>query len=324
MRTPLAWYNLTSSRGKFAMASCGVAFAVLLMFMQIGFRNALLDSNVELLKLFDADLVIVSKARFNLANERRFSRKILDRVNAHRAVQDVCFVAIERAVAKVRVEGHAGRSIRVLCAQPKPLFLRSNHLAQSLEQADRQQYALVDQRSKSLYGFALTDQAKLSQQNIELNDHSLRVCDVFELGTDFGHDGTLLMSERLFPKYFPWRGQDLSQSPLDIVDLGLVKMQPGANLSELRYFIGQLADNQIDVYTLSEIINRDLQFWSRNTPIGVIFGIGTVMGLIVGAIICYQIQFNDISDHLPELATLKAMGYGTGYFWRLILCQSLS
>ena len=46
------------------------------------------------------------------------------------------------------------------------------------------------------------------------------------------------------------------------------------------------------------------------------------MGLVVGAIICYQIQFTDISEHMPEFATLKAMGYGTSYFWSIILCQS--
>ena len=47
------------------------------------------------------------------------------------------------------------------------------------------------------------------------------------------------------------------------------------------------------------------------------------MGLVVGAIICYQIQFTDISEHMPEFATLKAMGYGPSYFWSVILCQSL-
>ncbi len=321
MHTPLAWHNLTSSRGKFAMASCGVAFAVILMFMQIGFRNALLDSNVEMLKLFNADLVLVSRARFNLANETRFPREILDRVAALPGVADTCAVAIERAVAKVRVEGHTSRSIRVMCVRPSPKFFQDQSLVRLLNEAHREGYALVDRRSKSLYGFALDDEAELARQHIELNDQSLKVRDTFSLGTDFAHDGTLMMTERIFPKYFPWRAP--GASPLDVVDIGLINTHGTRDIANLRDEILKLAPGQIDLYAMHEIIDRDLKFWSRNTPIGVIFGIGTIMGLIVGAIICYQIQFTDISDHMPELATLKAMGYSAGYFWSLVLCQSI-
>ncbi len=57
-------------------------------------------------------------------------------------------------------------------------------------------------------------------------------------------------------------------------------------------------------------------------PIGIIFSIGTLMGLVVGTIICYQIIFTDISDHMAEFATLKAMGYSPFYFWKLIVSQS--
>ena len=33
------------------------------------------------------------------------------------------------------------------------------------------------------------------------------------------------------------------------------------------------------------------------------------MGFIVGCVIVYQILYSDVSDHLPEYATLMAMGY---------------
>ncbi|MFN6139090.1 MAG: FtsX-like permease family protein, partial [Planctomycetota bacterium] len=66
----------------------------------------------------------------------------------------------------------------------------------------------------------------------------------------------------------------------------------------------------------------EIGFWARNTPIGIIFSIGTIMGMFIGVIICYQILFTDIQDHLPEYATLKAMGYGPGYFLRFVLAQA--
>src|SRR6476661_1936492 len=109
LRTPLAWKNLTSSRGKFLLSSTGVGFAVLLMFMQIGFRNALFDSNVELVNLFEADLVMVSPARYNLSSERRFARHWLERAAATAGVSATSALRTERTTASVKVDGHNAR-----------------------------------------------------------------------------------------------------------------------------------------------------------------------------------------------------------------------
>ena len=63
--------------------------------------------------------------------------------------------------------------------------------------------------------------------------------------------------------------------------------------------------------------------WERNycetaTPIGFIFAFGSLMGLIVGMVIVYQILFADVASHLAEYATLKAMGFSAGYL-RLVV-----
>jgi putative ABC transport system permease protein len=78
----------------------------------------------------------------------------------------------------------------------------------------------------------------------------------------------------------------------------------------------------IEVLTHRELVDREIGFWARSTPIGIIFSIGTIMGMLIGVIICYQILFTDIQDHLPEYATLKAMGYGPGYFLRFVMAQA--
>jgi putative ABC transport system permease protein len=46
------------------------------------------------------------------------------------------------------------------------------------------------------------------------------------------------------------------------------------------------------------------------------------MGLVVGMIIVYQILFADISDHLKEYATLKAMGYTNRYLSGVVLMEA--
>lgn len=321
MSTPLAWKNLTSSWGKCLLAAAGVGFAVVLMFMQIGFRNALLDSNVQLLKMFDADLVIVSRARYNIATEQRFPRQVLERASAIEGVSSTCSACIERGTATVKVEGRRARPIRVVAVDPIPGFFADNQLYQQLYDADRQNAAIVDRRSKSAYGFEFSDPELLAQQHVELNQKHLQVTQTFALGTDFAHDGTLLMSERMLPEFFPWRGQP--RNPLSVLDIGFLKVAEHSQLQEIKAAVQTLAPDQIDVYVVEDLVKQELQFWSRNTPIGVIFGIGTIMGLVVGAIICYQIQFTDISEHMPEFATLKAMGYPSRYFWGFIICQSI-
>ncbi len=320
MQTPLAWKNLTSSPSKCLLAATGVGFAVVLMFMQIGFRNALLDSNVQIFQLFDADLIVISRARYNVSAEQRFPRQLLEQATAQAGVRSSASVYVERATASVQVEGERARPIRVIAMQLAKDIFAEPELFQDLSDADKRNAALVDRRSRSEYGFGTTSE-KLEGQHVELNKKGVSLTGLFTLGTDFAHDGTILMSERMLPTFFPWRSR--TGNPLDVIDIGLLQAQDGTDLFELRDRIQALAPKQIQVYLTQDLIKQELLFWSRNTPIGIIFGIGTIMGLVVGAIICYQIQFTDISEHMPEFATLKAMGYRPSYFWSLILCQSL-
>ncbi|MCA9126763.1 MAG: FtsX-like permease family protein [Planctomycetales bacterium] len=326
MRTPLAWKNLTSSFGKCVLAATGVGFAVVLMFMQIGFRNALIDNNVQILTLFDprvAKLAIVSRARYNLSTEQRFSRQILLQASSLSDVRSVCAVNVERGTSKVKVEGKPARPIRSIGIElDHPAFFADAELYAELRSADMRRAGLVDTRSKSSYGFATTV-GELRKQTIELNGKSLQIVGQFKLGTDFGNDGSILTSAALQADYFPWRSR--TGDPEDVVDIGLldVRISDIDELDRLAEKIESLAPDQIQVKRTSQFIAREKDFWAKATPIGKIFLIGTLMGLVVGAIICYQIQFTDISEHMPEFATLKAMGYGPSYFWSVILCQSL-
>lgn len=325
MRTPLAWKNLTSSLGKCVLAASGVGFAVVLMFMQIGFRNALIDNNVQIFTLFDtrvANLAMVSKARYSVSTEQRFPRRLLEQALATPGVAGTVSVSVERTTAKVLVEGYVPRPLRVIGVElHEPSFFEDPDLFARLRAADARDAALVDSRSKALYGFAATAK-ELGQQRIELNGRRLPLVGQFQLGTDFANDGTLLVSQRVHGTYFPWRAQ--RGNPSDVVDIGLLHadVRSLSELTQLAARIERLAPAVVDVRPTSYFITREKLFWANNTPIGKIFLIGTIMGLVVGAIICYQIQFTDISEHMPEFATLKAMGYSPRYFWSVILSQS--
>ena len=320
MRTPLAWLNTTTSFPKLMLASAGIGFAVVLMFMQIGFLNGLFDSTVQILRLLKADLVIISPARYTVPSEQRFDYGLLHRARAHSGVRDVQPIYIDRALAEVRVIGHVSRSIRTIGVPLDCSVFVDNNMNEKCNLLRDARDALVDRKSKTKYGFEKNDLAKLREQEIELSGKHVRMQEWIEIGTDFVYDGSIVVSDRGVEHFFPLRNG--RHPPLAAVDLGLVLLNNGANKMLVRDELQSLLGDAIHVYDRESLIQREIAFWATNTPIGIIFTIGTVMGLFVGVIICYQILFTDIHDHLAEFATLKAMGYGPYYFLRFVMLQS--
>ncbi len=155
-----------------------------------------------MIRLFEADIVMVSPARFNLSSERRFALHWLQRAAAIEGVRVVSPLRTERNLASVKVEGHKARTIRVLAIDPDPEFIADDELARKLADADRQRGVLVDRRSKSVYGFKVRHPDQLNAQHVELNGKQIRLTDTFALGTDFANDGTLMMSNRQYRTYF--------------------------------------------------------------------------------------------------------------------------
>jgi putative ABC transport system permease protein len=47
------------------------------------------------------------------------------------------------------------------------------------------------------------------------------------------------------------------------------------------------------------------------------------VGFLVGFAIVYQVLFSDVNNHLPQYATLKAIGYSDNYLRRLVLEEAV-
>jgi putative ABC transport system permease protein len=105
--------------------------------------------------------------------------------------------------------------------------------------------------------------------------------------------------------------------------MGIVSVSPGADVAKVRQLVDDILDDRVLVRTRLEFRSQEVRFWDESTPIGIIFAAGKVIGFVVGMVICYQVIYSDISDHMPEFATLKAMGYSTAYFLRLIVVEAV-
>ncbi len=320
-RVHLAWKNLTYEGRRLLIAVSGIAFAVILMFQQRGFQNALFDSTVEVLRQLDCDLVLIPATRYSLSVQTRFPRTMLDVVASQPDIEVATPLYIENLAARLRRHDQKARPIRVLAFDIEQPVFRTDlwEIQSQLEKLRYPQAALMDSLSRSDYGFQLSHDSEFPQRG-ELNGKQVEVVGTFRSGRDFAHSGNLLMSHNNFPAYFRHRGPD----PLSQVDLGLVKVAAHRKPHEMRQELQSLFDaRQVHVWTRQELIEREIETWDRNTPIGAIFTVGTIMGFVVGVIICYQVLANAIADHLKEFATLKAMGYGNNYFVQLTLMQSL-
>lgn len=338
-RTPLAWANLTHDRLRFGLFVLGIAFAVILMFVQLGFRNALLDSNTQLHDKLRCDLVLVSPNRQAIAMAEPFSRRRLEEVRTVPGVREVHPMYLDNAFGRMRdtnpnpADRGPTLGIRSIGVDPTAHLLDLPELDPAGEHAGKLATpgtAFYDRRSKedpdrpgqTLYGpFA-------EGLDTNLTGSKIRLVGGFDLGTDFTCDGTLVMSDRTFidtlrrPFAFP------SDSPAANVDLGLVRLDPTADREQVKAAIRRAVstgegDADVDVFTVGELKEREQTFWLNNTPIGFAFGFGTFMGFAVGVVICYQILSGDVTDHLPQYATLKAVGYGNGYLAWVVLQESL-
>lgn len=314
-RTNLAWKNLTHSWRKLALAVLGIGFAVLLMTMQIGFRNAMLDSTVAAIDSMNADLVIISAARYTLNVTEQFSRRRLYQAMSVPGVASAIPLYIEtRASLLENPDTGVSYPIRVFAFNPTDLALTLPGIVSNLAALRVPGTVLFDAKSKPDYGrIAAGDQTDLSGKRV-------RVVGEFQLGSDFANDGNLVTSAETLNRIFRQPGADAG---LAQVDVGLIQVAKNAKPEEVKYRLLALLPNDVRVLTRDELARQEKSFWQRSTPVGVIFGIGTAMGFLVGIIFCYQILYTDIADHLAEFATLKAMGYDTRYFVGIVGQEAL-
>jgi putative ABC transport system permease protein len=325
-KTPLAWKNLTHDVRRLVVAICGVAFAVLLMFTQVGFQNALFDSQVKLIDDIEGDIFLVSKAKYTLAAEKRFPISRLNQARSCPGVQGAYPLYTELTTSVVRkIEngmGNLGYPLRSIGFHLDDPIFRSDEINRQLPKLRTKSTALIDQRSKQTkFPFPLDDDAALEQQYVDLAGKKLTLVGTFDLGTDFAHDGNLVMSAESFADYYPHRVR--FGDPLSVIDIGIVQLSPDADVYEVRDFLEHTLDKDVYVLTRDQFRTEEIRFWDESTPIGTIFLAGKLIGFIVGMVICYQVIYSDIADHMAEFATLKAMGYTTNYFVALIVTEAV-
>jgi putative ABC transport system permease protein len=106
------------------------------------------------------------------------------------------------------------------------------------------------------------------------------------------------------------------------VNLGLVTLAPGISPDEAATELANARPVDVQVFTRDTLRRHEDAYWTSRTSVGLIFGSGLIVSFIVGIVVLYQTLATQIMRHLPEFATLKAIGYTDFYLAAVVMIES--
>ncbi|MBN1851166.1 MAG: FtsX-like permease family protein [Pirellulales bacterium] len=336
MTTQLVFRHLLHHRARTAVAVAGVSFAVVLIFMQLGFLGAVSNTATMIYSAMDFDIALRSPAYLHLSESRTFPRIRLDQAASLPEIASAqpLYVRLNQWQAPTTGEW---RGILMIGTNPHHPAFRLPEVQRQMHLLVEPQFLLIDRMSRSDYGPA--DGRRFGKADIgvttNLGQYPVTIVGHFELGTGLAANGAVILSEEGFARV-------AAGQTVDDVNLGLVCVAPGVAVDHAIQALSQLFDSpaqegsrgsratpndsrphDVEVLSRDQLLQLEHKRWVRDTSLGTIFTLGVVVSLFVGTAIVYQVLSTDIANMMSEYATLKAMGYTDAYLARLIVLQAV-
>ena len=311
---PLAWRNLVANKQRLLRSAAGIGFAVLLMLVQLGFERGFFDASLGMVRQLDGELFILRATKYRFGSEDPFPAADLDTVRNFAGVTSV--VSLYATWQKLFWKDPKGSNVYVVQAfgfdPDRPPFLLPEVREQSAK-LKTDDTVLVDRRARPFLNM------NSDARETEINGRKVEIAGNFSLGPDFMSNGSVMMSARTFAALLAGNPAALAQLP---VEFGVVKLRPGSDVAAVQRELRNALPNEVRVMTKPELVAFERDFQADLSSAGPIFWMGTLVGFVVGMLISYQIIYTDLSDQLPQYATLKGMGYGTGYLVGVVFQQA--
>jgi len=313
-RLPIGWLQLTHNRGRLVAAVAGVAFANLLVFVQLGIMAGLNNSILASYDLFKADIMISAKDANTLTEGNNIPRQMVFRAMSVNSVA----AATPIYIANMDWERTDGSRInfQIIGVDVDATDFIEPSIADKLSDLRVPNTVLMDTKTRFLDG---ENFAGLSPQNpfqFELNGNTISAIDTIGVGGGFNADGVLFTSDQTFLSIFEGRS---SSAPNHV----LVNVQNNVKTANaVNQILSVIPKEEARVRSLEDAAIQDQVYQTTERPTGLIFGFGVIMGIIVGVVIVYQILSTDVADHMREYATFKAMGYPQTFFLGIVFEQA--
>jgi putative ABC transport system permease protein len=323
----LALTSLLHQPGRTAISVIGAAFAVVLVFMQLGFLGSVENTASLLYNKMQFDLLLTSSEYIDMSRPGWIDRGRLAQAQSAEGVADVLPVSLGMAMWRnptndpekgqrkwqITMVGVNPGQLDLIFQPPGPQGIFETPAEQAEMQAvlGRLDVVLLDQLSRPDFGgtgMPRGTQAELNRQDVTLGGY-------FRAGTGFSYTGLLLTNEDTFRQYV--------LVPNRRVSFGLVQLRPSQSADAVKASLVAVLPPDIRVFTRDEITQYERSYWINRTAVGQFFYFGVLLAVTVGAIFIYQMMVADIKKHLPEYATLKAMGYRFGFLFQVVVWQAI-
>jgi putative ABC transport system permease protein len=309
---PLALELVLHKKSRTAVAAAGIGFAILVMFVQLGFYGSVLNTALAVSARFDAEIVLISPRFAYLGATGTIPAGRLYQALAQPEVQSTVPIYFRYADWRDPANGASCRLFAIgfpLAADSDASPLRLPGIDRQLANLRPTNTLLLDRLTRERCG--PVDAAG----RVEVRNHAAQVVGDFRMGVGFLADGAILMSDDTFSRFF-------NNHPLDEPHLGLIRLAPGSDTDQVAASLRESLPRDVRVITHDELNDLQTRHWVENTAVGNIFGMGTLAGFLVGVVVLFQILSTDIRNHLPLYATLRAMGYSEQRLTRYVLEQA--
>jgi putative ABC transport system permease protein len=308
MSIPLAWHNTLQNKKRSFAAVAGIAFSLLLIFMQLGFLNTAKTNSTIVYNYFVYDLIITSNQFEALDSAHFFDRA---RLLQSRVVPGV------QSVATLNTSTHRWRdpenddhmsSCMMIGYDLNPAFVpvQDREALTTLTQRDT---VMVDSFSHPRYGRLVVG------REVSLRSRPVTISALYEMGVGFQTRGSVITSNDTYSAIYPRSSRE--------VIFGLVQITPGADPLEVKRRLRESLPNDVAIFTKQELVERESNYYVNVKPIGIMFRAGAFVAFCVGGVILYQVLSSEISNRLRELATLRAVGFSDFYVYSVGVQQAV-
>ncbi|MDJ0531648.1 MAG: ABC transporter permease DevC [Xenococcaceae cyanobacterium MO_207.B15] len=298
---PLGWAQLSHQKVRLLVALSGIAFADILIFMQLGFYTSLFGGITRIHEHLNGDLFLVSARAKTLIDGQNFDHRHLYQAAAVDGIASASPFYYSNA-GWINPWEKKVTSVAILAFDPAHPVLDLPEVNQQLEQIKLPDKVLVDRLARPDLGPIAETLAQGKPISTEISERRISVEGMFTLGSTLWVEGYLITSDWNYLRLY---GTD----SIDNITVGVLKVETGAEVETVKQKVRASLPSDVAVMTHQEFIKAEKDHWDQNHPAGTIFNFGVVMGFVVGVVIVYQVLFADVNDHLAEYATLKAMGY---------------
>ena len=289
----LAIKILLDDKGRFLTTVTGVAFAVALVYVQVGLFIGLLASASITIDRMDADLWVVAHNTPNVDFGNPFPESYLQRVRSVAGVERADNLLVW--FATVSLPGGAKESAVIYGLRD---FSRWNLpwkvLEGDPEDLRRGRFVMLDDSATRRFGpFAVGEHR-------EFSGHRLKVIGRTAEARSFTTSPIAFLDYRV--------AQSLTPGELDHrTTYVVVKLEPRADARAVADEIHKRLPYH-DVHTRAEWSRLSRDYWVESTGLGLTMFLTVSLGCLVGVIVVAQTLYTSTTEHLAEFATIKAIG----------------